>query len=57
MNETTIASMIAEHHDQAKKEQKEMDKFKQGLIDDLKGVITSQISVVIRNGTVTKKAL
>ena len=57
VNKSTIAAMIADAVSKREEEQAKSDAFKQDLVSDLKGMIESQIAVVIANGAGAKKPL
>jgi len=57
VDKATIAAMIASHDSKRQKEQEEKDALKQGLMSDLKDVISSQIAAVISSGPGQKKPL
>ena len=50
VNKATISAMIAEHESKRRKEVEEKESLKQGLMEDLNGMINSQIAAVFANG-------
>ena len=56
-NNATIAVIIPKHEEEKQKEQDEKESFKQGIIDDLKGVINSWIASVMGNRMGPKRTL
>ena len=57
VDRATVSSMIAEHEEKRRKEDGERSALKESLIEEVKGIISSQMATVLANTGNGKKTL